>query len=75
MASLWLWVGLVLAGMFLLPLGVVLASVFDPQPEVWQHLLSTVLPEYVVNTLILAVGVGLGTVSYTHLTLPTTERV
>ncbi|APB33108.1 binding-protein-dependent transporters inner membrane component [Gloeomargarita lithophora Alchichica-D10] len=61
-ASLWLWAGLLLAGLFLAPVLVVLASVFDPQPEVWQHLISTVLPEYVVNTLILTVGVGVGTV-------------
>ncbi len=61
-ASLWLWGGGLLAGLFLVPVLVVLASVFDPQPEVWQHLLSTVLPEYIVNTLILAVGVGVGTV-------------
>ncbi|WAS06267.1 iron ABC transporter permease [Gloeomargaritales cyanobacterium VI4D9] len=60
-SSLWLWVGLLLAGVFLVPVLVVLASVFDPQPEVWQHLLSTVLPEYALNTLILAVGVGVGT--------------
>ncbi|MEN9218262.1 MAG: iron ABC transporter permease [Gloeomargarita sp. DG_2_bins_126] len=62
-ASFWLWAGLGVAGLFLVPVLVVLASVFDPQPAVWHHLLSTVLPEYIVNTIILAVGVAIGTVA------------
>ncbi|MEN9216610.1 MAG: iron ABC transporter permease [Gloeomargarita sp. HHBFW_bins_162] len=62
-AGLWLWAGVALAGVFAIPVLVVLASVFDPQPDIWQHLIGTVLPEYIVNTLILAVGVGFGTVA------------
>jgi len=43
-ADVWVGVGLLLAGVFLVPVLVVLASVFDPQPEVWHHLLSTIIP-------------------------------
>ena len=41
------------------PVGLVFVSVFFPQTEIWQHLSSTVLPDYIVNSLILALGVGL----------------
>ncbi|MCS7293253.1 MAG: iron ABC transporter permease [Gloeomargarita sp. SKYBB_i_bin120] len=61
-SSVWFWGGLLVAGLFLIPVLVVLASVFTPRPEVWQHLLSTVLPEYITNTLILAAGVSIGVV-------------
>ncbi|HHQ69460.1 MAG TPA: iron ABC transporter permease [Halothiobacillaceae bacterium] len=49
-----------LALVFALPILVVVGSVFFVQTEVWQHLASTVLPTYLVNSLILAVGVGIG---------------
>lgn len=41
------------------PIGLVYASIFFPQIEIWQHLYSTVLPDYVVNSLVLAFGVGI----------------
>jgi iron(III) transport system permease protein len=40
------------------PIGLVFASVFFPQTEIWQHLYSTVLSDYIVNSLVLAFGVG-----------------
>jgi iron(III) transport system permease protein len=40
------------------PVGLVFVSVFFPQTEVWQHLYSTVLSDYIVNSLLLAFGVG-----------------
>ena len=43
------------------PMGVVLAGLFVPAGEVWQHLSSTVLPRYLMNSLTLTLGVGLGT--------------
>lgn len=43
------------------PILTVLLSWLQPQWAVWQHLLDTVLLEYVANSLILAMGVGLGT--------------
>lgn len=40
------------------PVGLVFVSVFFPQTEIWQHLYSTVLSDYIVNSLLLAFGVG-----------------
>lgn len=40
------------------PIFLVFASVFFPETEIWQHLYSTVLSDYVVNSLVLAFGVG-----------------
>ena len=45
----------------LVPLLVVLGSFFTPQPEIWQHLATHVLPELLANTFWLAAGVGAGT--------------
>lgn len=44
-----------------LPVLVVLGSVLVPAGEVWRHLASTVLPDYVANSLLLMLGVGGGT--------------
>lgn len=40
------------------PIGLVFASLAFPQTEVWQHLYQTVLSDYVINSLLLAFGVG-----------------
>jgi iron(III) transport system permease protein len=45
------------------PILVVLASVAAPTGEVWSHLASTVLPDYVRNSLWLMLGVGTGTLA------------
>ena len=42
------------------PLLVVLQSVLQPDWQLWQHLTSTVLPDYLQNSLLLAFGVGTG---------------
>ncbi|MEA3291104.1 MAG: iron ABC transporter permease [Pseudomonadota bacterium] len=52
---------ILLALVLALPVLVVLSFVFVPAGEVWQHLASTVLRDYVVNTLLLALGVAIGT--------------
>ena len=39
---------------------VIFASVFSPQTEIWLHLRQTVLADYVLNSLLLAGGTGLG---------------
>jgi len=57
----WVLVTAAIAAVIGLPLMVVLAHVFVPAGEVWQHLASTVLPRYVANTLGLMAGVGAGT--------------
>jgi len=44
----------------LIPVAVVVSSLADPDPEIWQHLWQFVLPELLVNTLWLVLGVGLG---------------
>ena len=53
----------VAAGVLAIPVLVVLGSVFLPAGETWAHLTATVLPEYVVNTLWLLLGVGLGVIT------------
>lgn len=54
-------VGILLCSVVLgLPVAAVFLSLLTPQWDVWQHLADTVLPGYVVNSLILAVGVGAG---------------
>lgn len=44
-----------------LPILIVLGHVVVPTQGIWEHLASTVLPRYLVNTLWLTLGVGLGT--------------
>jgi len=44
-----------------LPVLVVVGFVFVPSEGVWQHLASTVLPDYVANSLLLMLGVAVGT--------------
>ncbi len=55
-----LWSGLVVlcALLLLAPLIAVFIGVFQPTEE-WQHLVSTVLPGYLLNTMILVLGVSL----------------
>jgi iron(III) transport system permease protein len=52
-----------LALLLSLPVLVVFATVFEPAGEVWSHLAETVLRDYVTNSLVLMVGVALGTLS------------
>ncbi|GAB4215404.1 MAG: iron ABC transporter permease [Synechococcales cyanobacterium] len=49
-----------LAALVMTPVVFVLFSLATPAVAVWQHLVTTVLKDYVLNTLGLAVGVGLG---------------
>ncbi|MFW8589246.1 ABC transporter permease [Glaciecola sp. 2405UD65-10] len=51
-----------ISGLFLVPLLFVFSSIFTVQFDVWQHLASTVLSDYVRNSLILALSTGLGTI-------------
>ncbi|MBD2231682.1 ABC transporter permease [Phormidium tenue] len=52
-------VGLI-ALVMLLPVAIILASLFTNSSDAWGHLAATVLPEYIRNSLMLMVGVGLG---------------
>ncbi|MCC7046179.1 MAG: iron ABC transporter permease [Alphaproteobacteria bacterium] len=53
--------GIALAAVLCAPVAVVAASVVRSSNGVWAHLASTVLGDYVANTLLLMLGVGLGT--------------
>jgi iron(III) transport system permease protein len=44
-----------------LPVLVVMGYILVPAGEVWEHLVATVLRDYVVNSLLLMVGVAIGT--------------
>jgi iron(III) transport system permease protein len=53
--------GSVLVALLLsIPVLVVLGYLFEPAGEVWQHLVQTVLQDYVVNSLLLMIGVAVG---------------
>lgn len=53
----------VVAGLIALPVASVLANIFSGGTgSTWQHLASTVLPDYVASTLWLCLGVGCGVV-------------
>ena len=62
----WLWalpdrwsvVALLIAAVVVAPMIAVLWLATHPTENIWPHLLSTVLPRYVRNTLLLMFGVG-----------------
>ena len=67
--SLWGWAALVIAALIALPILAVMSRVFIPSDGAWAHLVDTVLPLYVRNsvllvamtvTLAVAMGVGAG---------------
>ena len=49
--------------LFTIPVIVVFSSVFSETSDVWQHLVDTVLTDYISNSLILMLGVSVGTLS------------
>ena len=51
---------MVIGLLVLLPMVVVVLNLFVSRGETWAHLVSTVLPGYLWNTLLLAAGVGVG---------------
>ncbi len=57
----WLVCTLLLALLLSIPVISVLSSMLLPTSEVWQHLKSTVLSNYIFNSLLLVVGVSIGT--------------
>ncbi len=50
---------LVIAGLVAMPVIAVIWMAFFPRENIWPHLISTTLPRYLTNTLILTVGTGL----------------
>ncbi len=58
----WWSVGIVATALILaMPTLVILGSLLIPTGEVWRHLVETVLADYVTNTLLLMLGVAIGT--------------
>lgn len=55
--SVWTAVALAVVAVILLPIVTVLSRVFMPSEGVWPHLMATVLPMYLGNTLALVAGV------------------
>ncbi len=49
------------AAVLAMPIVIVLSFVLQPAGEVWRHLVETVLADYVVNSVLLMMGVGVGT--------------
>lgn len=50
-----------IAALIILPVAVVASSLLSPTWEIWRHLWNTLLPEMLRNTVVLLIGVGIGT--------------
>ena len=59
----WTWAAVVVAGVVAIPIVAVLWIALFPTENIWPHLIETVLPGYVLTTLLLMVGVVAGTVT------------
>src|SRR5687767_4427629 len=46
------------AALFSLPVLIIAGFVFVPAGDIWRHLASTVLPDYIANSITLTVGVA-----------------
>lgn len=57
----WHVMALVVVSLVLLPVATIIWRALFPTENIWPHLASTVLPGYISNTVILMIGVGLGT--------------
>ncbi len=54
---------LLVAALFSLPIFTIASFILHPGNEIWRHLVDTVLAEYLVNSALLMLGVGCGTLS------------
>lgn len=59
-AGIWTSAVWLVAAAVAFPVVVVLSYVFAPKGAIWEHLADTVLTRYAANSLLLAVGVGIG---------------
>lgn len=57
----WLLAPLAIALLIAVPVLAVGSTLLTPRGDVWSHLAATVLPRYLANTGLLALGVGIGT--------------
>ncbi|MEO0618000.1 MAG: iron ABC transporter permease [Pseudomonadota bacterium] len=60
----WKVAGLVLAALLFAPVAAVFVAAAQPSGGLWPHLVDTVLPRYIANTLILMLGVGALSVAF-----------
>jgi iron(III) transport system permease protein len=61
----WLgWVSILAAALVLAPIAAVVFNIFLPSEATWPHLASTVLPEYIKNTILLVLLVALGAILF-----------
>ena len=60
--DLWTAIAVIIGVFVAIPVGSVLFTALGPSDGLWSHLVSTVLWEYVGNTLWLMLGVGIGTI-------------
>ena len=60
----WWQPGILLAALiFSIPVLTISSFLVQPSGDVWQHLVDTVLTDYLLNSALLTIGVGLGTLS------------
>ena len=57
----WRWPLLATALLLSVPVAVIAGALLLPFSPTWAHLLDTVIPDYVLNSLLLMIGVGAGT--------------
>ena len=60
-SPLWAWTAIGIAAVVAVPIAAVLSSLAVPSGDVWRHLWRTQLLELIANTLLLLLGVGMGT--------------
>lgn len=53
----WQLIAFIIAGLVVVPIGVLLSSVFRPEKEIWNHLAETLLGSLMLNTFWLSMGV------------------
>ncbi len=58
---LWLPGIVLIAAILSLPMLTIISSIFVPTGENWQHIKDTLLPEYLINSALLVIGVAIGT--------------
>lgn len=54
----WSLAAVLIAALVLMPVAAVIWMALNPSENIWPHLLSTVMPRYTANTVILALGTG-----------------
>ncbi len=60
-ANIWRLIPLLIAALILVPVVIVFSSFLLPTNDVWRHLVETTLPDLLVNTFWLSLGVVIGT--------------